>query len=124
MHVRHEKLFLWLKDVFPASRLYGPYDHGGRRYYQWMARGEFLERELVPLVASHFAHLDDYAAERFRSMCERYGLSQMAEGRATGAFNGVAAEESTAPGPRKRTHGKSAQNPRGPSSGAKRTPLG
>lgn len=75
MHVRHERLFLWLKDTFPESRLYGPYDHGGRRYYQWMARGEFLERDLVPLIASHLPDLDDYAAKRFRDMCERYRLS-------------------------------------------------
>jgi hypothetical protein len=74
MHVRHERLFLWLKDTFPESKLYGPYDHGGRRYYQWMARGEFLERDLVPLIASHLPDLDDYAAERFRDMCARYGL--------------------------------------------------
>ena len=26
-------------DRFPDPRLYGPYHHGGRSYYQWMARG-------------------------------------------------------------------------------------
>ena len=31
MHVRHERLFRWLERVVPGSRLYGPYDHGGRR---------------------------------------------------------------------------------------------
>ena len=30
---------------FPRSRLYGPYHHGGRRYFQWMARGEALVLE-------------------------------------------------------------------------------
>ena len=74
MHVRHEKLFRWLQRTFPGGRLYGPYHHGGRYYYQWMARGEFLRRMLVPLVSDHLPRLDDYAAERFRSMCERYGL--------------------------------------------------
>ncbi len=74
MHVRHEKLFRWLERVFPEGRLYGPYHHGGRDYYQWMARGEFLRRTLVPLVRDRLPRLDDYAAERFRSMCERYGL--------------------------------------------------
>ena len=39
MHVRHEALFGWLMDRFPETRLYGPYHHGGRSYYQWMARG-------------------------------------------------------------------------------------
>src|SRR5688572_30523105 len=36
MHVRHEALFLWLGAHFPGGRLYGPYHHGGRSYYQWM----------------------------------------------------------------------------------------
>ena len=42
MHVRHEKLFRWLQAQFPEGRLYGPYHHGGRDYFQWMARGPFL----------------------------------------------------------------------------------
>src|SRR5579884_2218315 len=50
MHERHEALFRWLERTFPGGRLYGPYDHGGRRYYQWMARGAFLRDELVPLL--------------------------------------------------------------------------
>ena len=42
MHVRHEALLRWLVERFPRSRLYGPYHHGGRHYFQWMARGEAL----------------------------------------------------------------------------------
>src|ERR671939_36125 len=42
MHVRHESLFRWLIDRFPDTRLYGPYTHGGRSYFQWMARGRAL----------------------------------------------------------------------------------
>ena len=56
MHVRHERLFRWLERVVPGSRLYGPYDHGGRRYFQWMVRGtalvEWLSRSSTPLTAS------------------------------------------------------------------------
>jgi hypothetical protein len=74
MHVRHEKLFRWLTATFPEGRLYGPYHHGGRHYYQWMARGAFLRDTLVPLVAAHEPLLDDYVAGRFRRMCDRYGL--------------------------------------------------
>jgi hypothetical protein len=94
MHVRHEKLFRWLQRMFPGGRLYGPYHHGGRYYYQWMARGEFLRRVLVPLVSDHLPGLDDYAAERFRSMCERYQVERPAE------VPRVAAK-ATAPGRRK-----------------------
>jgi hypothetical protein len=74
MHVRHEKLFRWLQATFPDGRLYGPYHHGGRDYFQWMARGTFLRETLVPLVAAHADLLDDYVSGRFRRMCERYGL--------------------------------------------------
>ena len=75
MHERHEKLFRWLEASFPAGRLYGPYHHGGRAYFQWMARGTFLRELLVPLIAARRAWLDDYVAARFDAMCERYGLS-------------------------------------------------
>lgn len=74
MHVRHEKTFDWLMRVFPESKLYGPYHHGGRSYYQWMARGPFLRDAVVPLVAAHIDKLDDHVAARFRTMCERYRL--------------------------------------------------
>jgi hypothetical protein len=75
MHSRHAKLFLWLERRFPGSKLYGPYFHGGRSYFQWMARGAFLRQELVPLIAEHIDWLDDYARERFLTMCRTYGLS-------------------------------------------------
>ncbi len=35
---------------FPATRLYGPYHHGGRSYYQWMARGTALVEDVLPLL--------------------------------------------------------------------------
>jgi hypothetical protein len=74
MHTRHRQLFEWLLATFPGGRLYGPYTHGGRSYYQWMARGRFLADELVPLIAGHLPGLDAYALERFERMCRRYGL--------------------------------------------------
>jgi len=75
MHVRHEKLFRWLERALPESRLYGPYRHGGREYYQWMARGACLRDGLVPLIAERLPFLDDHTAARFRAMCARYGLA-------------------------------------------------
>jgi hypothetical protein len=73
MHTRHEALFYWLTDRFPRSRLYGPYHHGGRSYYQWMARGQALVEDLLPLLESHIGpELDGHASERFREMRERY----------------------------------------------------
>ena len=44
MHVRHEALFHWLVERFPRSKLYGPYHHGNRHYFQWMVRGRALVR--------------------------------------------------------------------------------
>lgn len=75
MHVRHEQLFHWLVELVPGSRLYGPYNHGGRRYYQWMVRGRALSQTLVPLIADRLDGLDGYAADRYRAMRDRYRLA-------------------------------------------------
>jgi hypothetical protein len=73
MHVRHEAIFQWLVDRFPSTRLYGPYHHGGRSYYQWMARGTALVRDILPVLdAAPVAELDAHAAERLVTMLERY----------------------------------------------------
>ena len=73
MHTRHATLFRWLIDRFPATRLYGPYHHGGRSYYQWMARGTALVRDVLPVLEdAAVEELDAHAAERLRAMLERY----------------------------------------------------
>jgi hypothetical protein len=73
MHVRHEALFGWLADRLPDTRVYGPYNHGGRSYYQWMARGRVLVRDVLPLLEQELrGELDGYALGRFEAMCERY----------------------------------------------------
>src|SRR5947208_17089077 len=74
MHVRHEALFRWLEHRFPRSRLYGPYSHGGRRYYQWMVRGRALVEDVLPLLEQELGDdIDAYAAARLQAMRERYG---------------------------------------------------
>ena len=73
MHVRHEALFRWLQELFPRSRLYGPYGHGGRNYYQWMARGPALAEDVLPVVESVLTeHIDAHAARRLRAMRADY----------------------------------------------------
>ncbi|MGH2867690.1 MAG: hypothetical protein ACRDNK_08995 [Solirubrobacteraceae bacterium] len=73
MHVRHEALFMWLQERFPRARLYGPYHHGGRHYYQWMARGPALVHDLLPhLDPVEIGQLDTHAGRRIAVMCERY----------------------------------------------------
>ena len=75
MHTDHEALFRWLEKTFPGGRLYGPYHHGGRSYFQWMARGAFLREELVPLLNEFLsADLDHKTFNRFQAMKERYRL--------------------------------------------------
>jgi hypothetical protein len=75
MHVRHRAIFEWLAEHVAAGRLYGPYDHGGRRYYQWICRGAGLRSELAPFIGRHLGpELDGHAWERYLQMCERYGL--------------------------------------------------
>ena len=73
MHTRHEALFHWLMQRFPDTRLYGPYHHGGRSYYQWMARGTALVRDILPLLEQELTgELDGHAAERLDAMRARY----------------------------------------------------
>jgi hypothetical protein len=73
MHARHEALFHWLRARFPRSRLYGPYSHGGRNYYQWMARGDALAEDVLPVVESIVTEeLDPHVAARVRSMRDAY----------------------------------------------------
>jgi hypothetical protein len=73
MHVRHEALFRWLIERFPRTRLYGPYGHGGRSYYQWMARGPALVEDVLPLLQAAVSdQIDAHAARRLAEMCERY----------------------------------------------------
>jgi hypothetical protein len=73
MHVRHEALFRWLIERFPRSRLYGPYGHGGRSYFQWMARGPALVEDVLPVLQARLSpELDAYATARLEEMRERY----------------------------------------------------
>ena len=82
MHVRNEGLFRRLEEVFPGGRLYGPYHHGGRDYYQWMARGRYLRDELVPLLDRYLSPgLDRYSFDRYQLMKTRY--PQLAAGQAS-----------------------------------------
>jgi hypothetical protein len=73
MHVRHEALFRWLLERFPRSKLYGPYHHGNRHYYQWMVRGQALVDDLLPVLEEALdSTLDAYAAERLADMRSNY----------------------------------------------------
>ena len=73
MHVRHEALMRWLVDRFPRSRLYGPYHHGERHYFQWMARGEALVVDVLPVLERHLTpDLDEHAHSRVEAMKARY----------------------------------------------------
>jgi len=73
MHVRHEALFRWLQRCFPRARLYGPYSHSGRNYYQWMARGATLAEDVLPLVQAVLTdEIDGHVAGRVREMRSRY----------------------------------------------------
>lgn len=81
MHVDHKAVFDWLVARVPGGKLYGPYDHDGRRYYQWMVRGTYLREAFVPFLDQYLApaHSNRVWA-RFEAMKSRYGI----EGRSTG----------------------------------------
>src|SRR5687768_17013968 len=73
MHVRHQALLQWLAARVPRSRLYGPYHHGDRHYYQWMVRGPALAEDLLPVLQRHITpELDAHAHARVTAMVERY----------------------------------------------------
>jgi hypothetical protein len=73
MHTRHEALFTWLVEHFPRTKLYGPYHHGDRSYYQWMARGPALVEDVLPVLEESLSpELDGYAAARFDDMRSKY----------------------------------------------------
>ena len=73
LHIRHEALFHWLMERFPRTKLYGPYHHGDRSYYQWMARGQALVEDVLPVLdAAITPEVDGYAADRLREMREKY----------------------------------------------------
>ena len=75
MHTDHERLFRWIQQTFPGGKLYGPYHHGGRSYFQWMARGKFLRQELVPVLDAWLsADLDTKTFRRYQEMKDRYQL--------------------------------------------------
>lgn len=73
MHTRHEALFTWLMQAFPRTKLYGPYHHGDRSYYQWMARGQALVEDVLPVLEDALGpELDGHAAARFDAMRDMY----------------------------------------------------
>jgi hypothetical protein len=76
MHVRHEALLRRLLAGMPGGRLYGPYFHGGRRYYQLMFRGHALRSDLVPMLdALPWQTIDPHSYHRYQSMKQRYGIA-------------------------------------------------
>jgi hypothetical protein len=84
MHVRHEALFHWLERTFPGGKLYGPYHHGGRHYFQWMARGSYLRDYLLPVLEEGLSpELDGPSHERFGAMLEQYRSRLRAPGAET-----------------------------------------
>lgn len=75
MHTRHEALFDRLCQIVPGSRLYGPYHHSGRSYFQWLVRGQTLRR-LVPLLDAHIRQdVDGHAAARYEKMKFDYAVA-------------------------------------------------
>jgi len=93
MHVRHQALFHWLLERFPETRLYGPYHHGGRSYFQWMARGRALVRDVLPVLDQGLRpELDGHAADRLEQMRAKYA-SYIARERALLENQGNGGEE-------------------------------
>jgi hypothetical protein len=78
MHTRHEAIFRWLMERFPRTKLYGPYDHGGRSYFQWMARGQALVEDVLPVLETSLpaGPAADRLAEMRANYAEAIGRAQ------------------------------------------------
>jgi len=86
MHVRHEAMFRWLERTFSGGRLYGPYSHDGREYYQWMVRGTYLRDEILPLLERTIRpDVDGHAYARLQQMKDRYANRLGSTGLVAGA---------------------------------------
>jgi hypothetical protein len=73
MHTRHVALFELLMRFFPRTKLYGPYHHGDRSYYQWMARGQALVEDVLPVLEESLRpEFDGHATERYAAMTSKY----------------------------------------------------
>ncbi|HKI18935.1 MAG TPA: hypothetical protein VKA15_13700 [Isosphaeraceae bacterium] len=104
MHVRHEALFKWIERTFPGGKLYGPYNHDGRHYFQWMARGSYLREVLMPVLDEYLtAQLDAASAERYDEMKARYHRRLGVVAQATLEEEGE--EKVSAPVPEREEHG-------------------
>jgi hypothetical protein len=73
MGIRHENFMRWVHSVCPGSKLYGPYDHGGREYFLLHIRGQALADLLID-VADEVTALDSHAGARLARMRELYGV--------------------------------------------------
>lgn len=103
MHIRHAALFRWIDRTFPGGKLYGPYNHGGRHYMQWMARGAFLRQKLLPLLESVLSpDLDGHSWQRFSEMRSMYARQLGVPGR-SGPDSPDVDSGSPSPKPRPRT---------------------
>jgi len=104
MHVRHGALIRWIERTFPGGKVYGPYNHGGREYFQWMARGNYLREDLLPLLERHLSKaLDEHSWSRFDKMRITYSkqLSIRAQDGSVVSEAGGAETGSGAPEPSK-----------------------
>jgi hypothetical protein len=73
LHVRHENLLRYLMTICDGGRLYGPYHHGDRHYYQLMYRGTALRDHLMPLLDRlPWSDIDPHSFNRYLTMKLRY----------------------------------------------------
>jgi len=67
MHVRHEAPVPLAARPLSALAPVRTYDHSGRHYFQWMARGPALAEDVLPVVEAVLTEQIDAARLRPRS---------------------------------------------------------
>ena len=69
MDAGRKRLLSWLVSQVPGSRVFGPYEHRGKKYIQWMVRGKALRGILIPAIKeADIGKYDLRMYRRFRKM--------------------------------------------------------
>jgi hypothetical protein len=78
MHIRHMPLAHWIAERWPQHKLYGPYTHAGRHYWQMMWRGPALRYGLMPWLESlPWEKIDPHSYGRYAAMKAKYKLTDV-----------------------------------------------
>ena len=72
MNPKHAQLVEKLTEILEGSQVYGPYTTAGRKYLQWMLRGDDLAKHVQANTFEGLKEWDESAYQRYRDMVDVY----------------------------------------------------